>query len=405
MIAFIMDSENPSALKMTISFLQNLQADLKIIPMSHRDAHSFYETLSNYDEGFFLVFRAGDKIRAPQYERLLFHINQLSEKEVGIADEEEGREIIPVAWRTKAVCTIPRLVWENFPFKEYFFHHLYFSLGEQWTWHRERLSEYIVCQLHEPRWKKQGVAWELLFPILSARMLNADNTNPRVSIVICAYNDAHYLHCAIQSVFVQSNPNWELIIVNDGSTDNTREVISFFNEDSRIVVVENHENRGKAKCLNLALSISKGEWFLELDADDWLSQDCLHHMLTHNKDQEAILRYADYYEWIERKNQKIVFSQRRNSPMMLSKEMLLDNPLPIAPRMYNISFLKKMGGWCITDPYEGRLYEDLYLLSQCSSYPSLHIPFPLYHRRLRGNSISQREKGKFNHWKIWFTGM
>lgn len=406
MIAFVMEDENPFGLKFTVSCLQKLKKNLEIISIGCDEVDTLYKHLSNYDEAFFLVFRAGDKIFMPQFEKLLFSLSQLDEMDAGVADEEEEKFIIPIAWRTKAVLMIPRSSWEHSPFKQYSFYHLYFCLCKQWTWERAKLEEYIVCQLQEPRWKKQKLEWELLYPILSASTVIKKNTTPTVSVVICSYNDARYLHCAIQSVLIQSNPNWELIVVNDGSTDSTKEVLALFRDDPRINVIENRENKGKSKSLNSALSLSKGEWLLELDADDWLVPDCIDQMLTHLEGRkEEVFAFADYYEWIERKNKKILYSQTRTLPTILTEEALLDNPLPIAPRMYNTLFLKEIGGWCTTDPYEGRLYEDLYLLSQCRLRSFIHVPLPLYHRRVRGGSITQREKGKFNQWKNWFIGM
>ncbi|MEO9967573.1 MAG: glycosyltransferase family A protein [Reichenbachiella sp.] len=87
-----------------------------------------------------------------------------------------------------------------------------------------------------------------------------------VSIIMPAYNAAKYVGAAIQSVLDQSYNQWELIIVNDGSRDNTDAVIRQFSDD-RIVYFE-QENMGVSGARNKALSVMRGDYFCFLDADD-----------------------------------------------------------------------------------------------------------------------------------------
>lgn len=91
-------------------------------------------------------------------------------------------------------------------------------------------------------------------------------TNQLVSIIMAAYNAEKYISEAIQSVLNQSYKHWELIVVNDGSTDTTKSIIDSF-DDSRIVYLE-QSNRGVSAARNLGLSVMKGEFFCILDADD-----------------------------------------------------------------------------------------------------------------------------------------
>ncbi|WP_421875625.1 glycosyltransferase family 2 protein [Marinoscillum sp.] len=90
--------------------------------------------------------------------------------------------------------------------------------------------------------------------------------NDLVSIIMPVYNAERYLSTSIKSVITQTYTNWELVIVNDGSTDNSREIIESFS-DNRIVYME-QENRGVSSARNLALTKIKGQYFCFLDADD-----------------------------------------------------------------------------------------------------------------------------------------
>ena len=90
---------------------------------------------------------------------------------------------------------------------------------------------------------------------------------PLVSIVIPAYNHATYLDEAIQSILKQDYPNIELIVLDDGSTDNTRAVLAKY---AGMFHWETHKNMGQANTLNKGWQMSKGEVLSYLSADDVL---------------------------------------------------------------------------------------------------------------------------------------
>lgn len=90
---------------------------------------------------------------------------------------------------------------------------------------------------------------------------------PLVSIGIPFYKDASYLSYAILSVLKQSYQNWELILMDDGSTDGSLEIAESF-KDERIRVVSDGQNKGLPARLNEIVSLSKGEYVARMDADD-----------------------------------------------------------------------------------------------------------------------------------------
>jgi len=89
---------------------------------------------------------------------------------------------------------------------------------------------------------------------------------PIVSVVMSVYNGEPYLHDAIVSILEQTLVNFEFIIVNDGSTDKSFEIIKSF-EDERIILI-NQQNAGLAKALNKGIRIAKGKYIARMDADD-----------------------------------------------------------------------------------------------------------------------------------------
>ena len=88
-----------------------------------------------------------------------------------------------------------------------------------------------------------------------------------VSIIMPSYNTAPYIRETIQSVLDQTYQNWELIIVDDCSTDNTDEVVASI-KDKRIRYLKNEKNSGAAVSRNRSLSEAKGRWIAFLDSDD-----------------------------------------------------------------------------------------------------------------------------------------
>jgi len=95
---------------------------------------------------------------------------------------------------------------------------------------------------------------------------------PTVSVVLPTYNRAHLVGGAIQSVLDQTYRDFEIIVVDDGSSDNTEEVIKSFS-DPRIRYVRHQENRGGSAARNTGIKLAKGEFIAFQDSDDeWLSE-------------------------------------------------------------------------------------------------------------------------------------
>ena len=95
-------------------------------------------------------------------------------------------------------------------------------------------------------------------------------TAPKVTVLMPAYNAAKYIGESIQSVLDQTYSDWELLIVNDGSTDNTVEIVESYS-DPRIRLLNNPENLRLIKTLNRGLAEARGEFIARLDADDLAS--------------------------------------------------------------------------------------------------------------------------------------
>lgn len=117
-----------------------------------------------------------------------------------------------------------------------------------------------------------------------------------VSIITPAYNTEKYIGETIECVLSQTYTNWELIIVDDFSTDDTKHVIDKYLYDKRIKYFYNTENLGEGLTRNIAIENSRGKWVAILDSDDlWLPEKLekqLEFMVTNNYD----FTYHDYIE-------------------------------------------------------------------------------------------------------------
>ncbi|WP_052911382.1 glycosyltransferase family 2 protein [Riemerella anatipestifer] len=116
---------------------------------------------------------------------------------------------------------------------------------------------------------------------------------PEVSIITPCYNASKFLKETINSVLNQTFTNWEWIISDDNSKDNSVEIIKQIN-DPRIKLIESKQNGGAGKARNLALELATGRYITFLDADDLWETNFLEEMVSFMKRENAELAYSNY---------------------------------------------------------------------------------------------------------------
>lgn len=115
-----------------------------------------------------------------------------------------------------------------------------------------------------------------------------------VSIIMPNYNSAKFIRDTIDSVVAQTYQNWELIIVDDCSSDNSLEIIQQY-EDSRIHVIKNTVNSGAAISRNNAIEVANGRWIAFLDSDDLWEQNKLKEQLEFMNEKKCSFSFTHYY--------------------------------------------------------------------------------------------------------------
>ncbi|MCI1776810.1 MAG: glycosyltransferase family 2 protein [Paenibacillus lautus] len=323
----------------------------------------------------------------------------------------------PVLWRTKYVMdgqnsqTSGFAAKDQLPFQKYVLIDKQLQLSTRYEWTEVDSEGILYDQRAAPAWMKQTEEWESLFPLLQAGAQASQAPiavrPPLVTIGLCTYNDGAYLPWAVRSVLAQTSADWELIIYDDGSTDeDTANYRRNLPPDSRIKLVRQEANTGKWRALNQILNMAAAPWLLELDADDWLAPRALEFLLRGaEEEQQAAVIYANHVEWLERTNQQLVLQGVKAAPSSLSPGVLLNDASAVAPRMFNVSMLKQLRGWDHQAFYDGKLYEDIGQLMKLSSTHKLHhVPEALYHRRLRRSSMTHRHPGHYMLWKNSLLG-
>ena len=120
--------------------------------------------------------------------------------------------------------------------------------------------------------------------------------NDLVSIIMPSYNTASYVKDTVQSVFDQTYTNWELIIVDDCSPDNTDEIVTPLLSDKRIRYLKNEVNSGAAVSRNRALREARGRWIAFLDSDDLWMPEKLEKQIRFMKENDYHFSYTNYEE-------------------------------------------------------------------------------------------------------------
>ena len=103
----------------------------------------------------------------------------------------------------------------------------------------------------------------------------------KISIVVPVYNAENFLKKSIGSVLSQTNPNWELILVNDGSTDRSAEICDYYSQKYKNIFAYHKENEGQFLTRQFGIEKSSGDYIGFLDADDYLAQDYISDIISH----------------------------------------------------------------------------------------------------------------------------
>ena len=220
---------------------------------------------------------------------------------------------------------------------------------------------------------------------------------PKVSVIMPVYNTEKYVAEAIESVLVQTLVDWELIIVNDGSTDNSLQIVEVFAKLDKRITIVSQENGGLSEARNTGLNLAKGEYIYFLDSDDEIIPNALaqcvdqcDHLLLDFLFFDAKTKYEmganianSNFEYLRTITIPDTVSNGLSSicDLLTNNEYFSSACLIFIRHSYikenNFSFLK------------GILHEDELFTTSLFLYANkvMYLPMQLFIRRLRSNSI------------------
>lgn len=214
-----------------------------------------------------------------------------------------------------------------------------------------------------------------------------------ITVVITLYNKERYIEEAIQSVLDQTYHDWELLILDDHSSDHSLQRARNFS-DPRIRVIPLNKNIGQTHVLNYALTLIQTPYFIQLDADDWLSKDALDVMIqTARQYPEAAMIYGNHISYYldeqggGEREEMIVLEQYKDKYDLM---MRMNNAL--VPRFYRTEVIRHIGGWMAQEKGD-MLVEDVQItLRLAREHQWVWVNQVLYHRRRDPENIRNFER-------------
>ena len=206
----------------------------------------------------------------------------------------------------------------------------------------------------------------------------------RVSVIVPVYNAEKYLSEAIESVLNQTYTDFELLLINDKSTDKSKEICEeYVQKDRRIILLENNtENHGPGPTRNIGLDNATGEFIYFMDADDWIDKSLLETCIDRMRETNAdIVQVGVEYEQ-EDGNSSFEYW---NGKDLLTRNDILDNAL----HFFNESGIQLWRQFFKCETVKGIRFENIkngedicYIMDAfCNTEIRAYIPKALYHYR------------------------
>lgn len=207
---------------------------------------------------------------------------------------------------------------------------------------------------------------------------------PLVTVYVTNYNYGKFIEQALESIYNQTFQDFELIIVDDGSTDNSKEIIeSYATKEKTSVIFQ--KNKGLNVTNNIALKASKGKYIMRLDADDYLVESALEQMVAELEGNDELgLVFPNYY-LVDEENIKLAEIKRFNFDEEVS---LYDLPAHGAVTMIRVDFLKSLGGY--DESYKCQDGYELWI-KFITKYKVSNVSEPLFYYRQHGDNLTSNE--------------
>lgn len=218
-----------------------------------------------------------------------------------------------------------------------------------------------------------------------------------ISIITPTYNCGKFIEDTIKSVVKQTYQNWEMIIVDDCSSDNTKEIVEkYTSQDNRIKYYVLQENSGAAVARTKAMELSSGSYMAFLDSDDLWPENKLESQLNFMKENNYAFTCTDYEQIDEKNNHlnKVIKTKEKTN----YNGVLLSCPIGNSTVMYNV---EKLGKFEV--PNIRKRNDDALWLQILKKEKYVYgMPNVLMQYRVRNNSISSNKVDLIKyHWYLY----
>lgn len=215
------------------------------------------------------------------------------------------------------------------------------------------------------------------------------NEVPKVSVVMSVFSGERYLKDAVESILSQTFHDFEFIIINDGSTDSTPQILQGYAQADKRIRIVNQANMGLTKSLNRGISLARGKWIARQDADDISMSSRLEKQLEFLASHPEVGVLGTAVKVISSKGKiiRIVRSELEDGDIQFY--LLRDNPLAHGSVMFSMDIFERIGGYDEAIRY-GQDYD---LWWRMSRYTRLaNLPEPLYYLRKHDSSVSRLQR-------------
>ena len=223
--------------------------------------------------------------------------------------------------------------------------------------------------------------------------------NPLISIITPAYNAEKFISDTIESVLIQGYQNWEMIIIDDHSTDRTVEVIKqYIENEPRIKLIERRENGGTAKTRNAGLRKAKGRYIAFLDSDDRWLPDKLTKQVTYMEKNNLAFTFTAYNRVQIDSDGHIEIKEVSVPTTQNYKQLLKENKIGCLTVMIN----QEITGTLQMVDMRSRQDYALWLELTRKGFQPIGIQEVLANYRVRGNSLSSNKiKMAKQNWRVF----
>lgn len=228
------------------------------------------------------------------------------------------------------------------------------------------------------------------------------NKQPAVSVIVPVYKAETYLHRCVDSLLAQTFPDFEILLIDDGSPDRSGEICDAYAEKDTRVRVFHKENGGVSSARQCGIDNARGEYTIHADPDDWVEPDMLEALYKKAKETDADMVICDFYEEFAGKQRYV-----RQRPSALDHETVLRE---LFQQLHGSCWNKLVRRACYNDynvSFSPELYfcEDLFCNASLLLYPLkivyINLAFYHYDKILNNNSLSCNYNEKYYDYDVF----